>query len=305
MRLRARLSGSGGVRFRGSRSQSTRSSRATAGRPGIHSGTSPASAPEWIPDLRFATSGMTRAYLPNSSVSGNGVAADFRPAARATRTGRSQGNGSAEPAGRARRLAMAGCGLPRSREAERAAGPDDRLPVGWRGARPAIVDRRACSGNAAAILAQPDIGHGIRDRGRADALSRAAGHQRPGAGRACRLRASRQSRQRSDHQCEGSAEDAPGSPIGRMATAVHPSLPFPRSQREAGAPVPASPDDLGRITRPPAPSRSAAARLAPHAAPDRGRQRAPDPHAGPARRCRPASPRRYGRHGGSWRGDGR
>ncbi|VXB99304.1 hypothetical protein BOSE125_210013 [Bosea sp. 125] len=35
------------------------SSRATEGRPGTHSGTSIGKAPEWIPDLRFAPSGMT------------------------------------------------------------------------------------------------------------------------------------------------------------------------------------------------------------------------------------------------------
>jgi hypothetical protein len=35
------------------------SSRATAGRPGIHSGAPTGGAPEWIPDLRFAASGMT------------------------------------------------------------------------------------------------------------------------------------------------------------------------------------------------------------------------------------------------------
>jgi hypothetical protein len=40
-------------------SGSTRSSRTAKGRPGIHAGTPTGKGPAWIPDLRFASSGMT------------------------------------------------------------------------------------------------------------------------------------------------------------------------------------------------------------------------------------------------------
>jgi hypothetical protein len=38
----------------------SKSSRATEGRPGTHSRAFPIEVPEWIPDLRFAASGMTK-----------------------------------------------------------------------------------------------------------------------------------------------------------------------------------------------------------------------------------------------------